>query len=550
MPSTSVPPPAIDALPRQTVRDPDYWLLVVAFLLLFLCGIQLLIYPFGRSQAAHALLARAIVAGHMPVRDAWISEAPGIGLLHAAIQVTLGRSMMAFRAIETIAVVGVVLGATRITKRWVGLERAGLVGGALFALTYIQLEVDQTGQPEFFAGVLLLHSVAVLTREPSPRTARSSAGLIGLLLGLAILLVPALAVTAVPFATLLVRRQLAQAPQYRAPFAVSACFGVGLLAPLSGLATWFLVRNAGATAVADWLQPTARAWLTNSFVDWAAQYCELTYSLVLQQSALITAGLLATFTLGTIHEHEAGGRRLLLLLVAVSLIGLVAQHKDNPGSLMAVLPLVSTLAGIGVYKAWRRMLSQGAVGSFTFAAIAILLFQMCGPASYSPRKFLERSKVRLLYVAGLAPYRSREMLESELYNSKEYSLTASRKLAADLRERSLTNSDVWVLSDDPQLAWLLDGSPRWRFIRPVPPLMARMARQLDARIAVPAFLATAPKAVVIDAQADSSPGIGLQAQWRTDYATLEAQDAWTVLQRVPANRQGTENSEFCDPNVN
>src|ERR1700690_4074124 len=75
MPSTSVPPPAIDALPRQAVRDPDYWLLVAAFLLLCVCSIQLLIFPFGRTQAAHALLGRAIVAGYMPVRDAWTADA-------------------------------------------------------------------------------------------------------------------------------------------------------------------------------------------------------------------------------------------------------------------------------------------------------------------------------------------------------------------------------------------------------------------------------------------------------------------------------------------
>ncbi len=179
MPSTSVPPRAIDALPRQAVRDPDHWLLIVAFLVLFICGIQLLIFPFGRSQAAHALAGRAIVAGYAPIRDAWNAQAPGIGLLHAAIQVTLGRSMMAFRAIETIALVGAVLGATRITKRWIGLERAGLVGGAVFALTYVQLEINETGQPEFFAGVLLLHAVALVSREPSPRTSENDGGDVG-----------------------------------------------------------------------------------------------------------------------------------------------------------------------------------------------------------------------------------------------------------------------------------------------------------------------------------------------------------------------------------
>jgi len=550
MPSTSVPPPAIEALPRQAVRDPDYWLLVVAFFLLFLCCIQLLIFPFGRSQAAHALLGRAIVAGYMPVRDAWIADAPGIGLLHAAIQMTLGRSMMAFRAVETIAVVGVVLGATRITKHWVGLERAGLVGGALFALTYVQLEIEQTGQPEFFAGVLLLHSVALVSREYSPRTARVTAALVGLLLGLTTLLVPSLLVATFPFALLLIRQEQAQAEQYRAPIRVALSLAFGVTLPLACFALWLIARRAGSAFISDWLHPTAKLWLANSLVDWASQYCELAFDLALKLSALISAGLLATFVLNTIHEHEAPGRRLLLQIVAVSLVGIAAQPRGMPGEMAAALPLVSPLAGIGIYKIWRRLLPQGIAGMATFAAMAVLFFQMCSPGSLSPRKFLQRSKVRLLYLAGLAPYHSREMLESELYNSKEYSLTLSRRLAANLRERSLTNRDVWIACDDPQLAWLLDGVSRWRFIRPVPDNWIRTAHQFDLKYTVSRFIATAPRAIVIQSQSESSPLLGPQARWRSEYAAADVQEPWTLLQRVSPNRSESDGAEFCDPNVN
>ena len=549
MPSTSVPPPAIEALPRQAVRDPDYWLLVAAFVLLFLCGIQLLIFPFGRSEAAHAMVGRAIVQGYMPVRDIWTADSPGIGLLHAAIQLTLGRSMMAFRATELIALVGVVLGATRITKRWVGLERAGLIGGALFALTYVQLEIDQTGQPEFFAGVLLLHAVAVVSREPSPQSARMSALLVGLLLGLVLLLVPPLVVTVVPFALLLFHRDQVQASHYRRPWRVGANLVFGLLSPVVCLWIWFIARNAGHALVADWLKPTAYVWITKSFVEWAWQYCELAYGLTLQQSALLSAGLLSAFTLGTIHEHEAAGRRLLLRILCYAMIGLVAQHKGTPSALTAVLPLASVVAGIGIYKAWRRMLTQGALGMGTFAAIAIILFQMCSPLSYPPGSFLRRSKARLLYLTSLTPFRSREMLESELYNSKEFSLTASRRLAATLRERSLSNRDVWILSDDPQLAWLLDDIPKWRFIQPVPALMSRFAPQLNRERTVGAFLSQAPNFAVVDQSSDNANPVDISTRLRSEYAPIETRDAWTIIQRVP-KRVPVDDSEFCDPNVN
>ncbi len=550
MPSTSVPPPAIDALPRQAVRDPDFWLLAVAFLLLFVCGIQLLIFPFGRTQASHALLGRAIVAGYMPIRDAWIAQAPGIGLLHAAVQVTLGRSMMAFRAIETLAVVGTVLGATRITKRWVGLERVGLVGGAVFVLTYVQLEIDQTGQPEFFGGVLLLHAISLCSRDLSPRNSRITAVWLGLLLGLTVLLVPCLAITIFPLAWLLVRHEKAQSRRGNAPWVIGSCIGLGILAPILGLSLWLLARGTGSVFLRDWLQPMARLWLSSSVIESASNCFDVTNAVVLRQSAILTAGLLATFTLGTIHEHERAGRRLLLSITALAILGLAAQKDDTPGALAAVLPLISTIAGIGIYKAWRRMLALGMAGSIAFGITAILLFQMCSPVNYPPGRFLQRSKIRLLYLTGQTPYRSREMLESELYNSKEYSLTASRRLAATLRDRSLSNRDVWFDGDDPQLAWMLDDVPKWRFFRPVPAAVARIAPQLKLRAEEEAYQTRPQYIVLAEPVLDTQKSIEIPPRMRPDYTLIETQDTWTISQRIHAAAKPSEDPEFCDPNVN
>ena len=548
MPSTSVPPPAIDALPRQAVRDPDYWLLVVAFLLLFVCGIQLLIFPFGRTQAAHALLGRAIVAGTMPVRDAWVSDAPGIGLLHAAIQMTLGRSMMAFRAIETIAVVGTVLAATRITKRWVGLERAGLLGGTVFILTYVQLEIDQTGRPEFFAGVLLLHALALCSRDPSPRSSKLGATLLGLFLGLTVLLVPSLWVALFPFFWWLLRRGKSQSQRIIAPWVLVGCITSGFVVPPLGLALWIMARGIGPAFLYDWFLPTARLGLSASVIEWASLFYKLTVDAVLRQSALLSAGLLATFTLGTIHEHERSGRRLLLSIAVFVMIGLVAQRDDAPGALAAVLPITSTIAGIGIYKAWRRMLTLGAAGTVAFSITAILLFQMCSPVNYPPGRFLRRSKVRLLYLANLAPYRSREILESELYNSKDYSLTASRSLAATLRERSLSNRDVWFEGDEPQLAWLLDGVHKGRFLRPIPAALARVAPRLKLS-ADEGLSRTQPEVLVVAEQApDSGKSTDLPSRAPAEYALLETQETFRIYQRIHAVKKPIEDPEFCDPN--
>jgi hypothetical protein len=550
MPSASVRPPAIDALPRQAVRDPDYWLLALAVLLLFACGIQLLIFPFGRSQASHALLGRAIVAGYLPVRDAWLAQAPGIGLLHAGIQATLGRSMMAFRAVETIVLVGAVLAATRVTKRWVGLERAGLLGGALFGLTYIQLEIEQTGQPEFFAGVLLLLAIAVCSREPSPRSSRITATLLGFLVGLVTLLVPCLAITVIPFAWLLAHREVAQSRRRTAPWLITGCVALGMFIPIVALMGWLGSQGGWAIFVRDWLKPLARLWLVPSIVDWISRSYHISYGVALRQSALLSAGILATFTLGSIHERESAGRRLLVSITVVAIMGLVAQRDDTPGTLSALLPLTSTLAGIGIYKAWRRVLTLGWTGSAAFAATAVLLFQMCTPVNYPPGRFLQRSKVRFRYLAGLAPYRSPEMLESELYNSKEYSLTTSRRVAAALRKRSLSNRDIWILGDDPQLAWLLADVPKLRFLRPVPEKLAQVAPWLAQRAQDEAY-ASAPRIIVMaPATSEFESSVELPPRWRPNYEPLDTLDSWRIFQRVNARAPAAEEPEFCDPNLN
>jgi hypothetical protein len=300
----------------------------------------------------------------------------------------------------------------------------------------------------------------------------------------------------------------------------------------------------------DWVIPTAHLWFSHSVIDWVSQLYDVAYNLVLRQSALLTAGILATFTLGTIHEHERAGRRLLILVAVAAIAGLALERDDSPGALSAAYPIAATIAGIGIYKAWRRMMAQGVAGTLAFAVTAILLFQMCHPVNYPPGGFLHRTTIRLLYLSGLAPYRSREMLESELYNSKDYSLTMSRRLAARLRERSLSNRDVRIDCDDPQLAWLLDDMPRWRFLRPVPGELARVAPQLKRRAEDEAEQTNPQVIVVADVSSDGQKAIALPQPMRLKYAPRESQDGWTIMQRITASPKLPDDSEFCDPNLN
>jgi hypothetical protein len=547
MPSTSVPPPAIDALPRQSVRDPDFWLLAITTLALCASGIQLLVFPFGRSIASHALLGRAILLGGAPARDVWVAHAPGIGLLHAAVQTTLGHSMMAFRTLETLAVVAAVLAGTRITKQWVGLERAGLLGGALFTLTYVQLEVEYTGQPEFFAGVLLLLATALCAREPAPRSRWALAALVGCLLGTLTIFVPSFALVALAFPRLFTRRIGAAPLRPARAWQLIGCMAFGFVLPIALVACWLKASGAAPVFLRDYCRPLTQVWFSQSVIDLLAHAFTLALKAMLNQSALITAGLLATFVLGTLHEYERPARRELLVLFALLIMGLSLQNLDNPGALSAVLPFTALLAGVGIYKTWRRVLPLGAAGAVAFWTIAIFLFQMRAPLRYPPGTFVGRSKTRLLYLAGQASYRSREMLEAELYSVGDYNLASTRRVATSLKARSLTNRGVWVAANEPQLAWMLDGVPTYRFIEPLPSVWAAAAPELARRASDEANALASDYIVTAGTASAGEATVRSHARLSGDYALLEVIDnSWRVYQRV--RKPLAAEDEFCDPN--
>src|SRR5687768_15789317 len=123
MPSASVRPPAAEAdlLPRLRIRDPDYWLVILAWATILFSVAQIVLFGFGRDQSIYAVVADAIQAGQMPYRDAWDFKPPGIHLVYALAQALFGRTMLAPRLLEVAGLTVAIYGLTQLSKEFVGI---------------------------------------------------------------------------------------------------------------------------------------------------------------------------------------------------------------------------------------------------------------------------------------------------------------------------------------------------------------------------------------------------------------------------------------------
>jgi len=394
--------------------------------------------------------------------------------------------------------------------------------------------------------VLLLLALAVCAKETAPRAQSAMAALLGCLLGTVTVLVPSFALAALVFPRLFTHRIGSAELRSLRAWQLIGCMSLGFLLPLAGVALW--LNSTGAIPIfwRDFLRPLMRLWFSQPILGMLRHAFDLAMDATLNQSALITAGMLATFTLGTQHEYERAARRQILILAVLLVAGLTLQSADSPGTLSAVMPLTTLLAGIGIYKAWRRILPLGAAGAITFWTTSVFLYQMRAPLHYPPGDFIKRSKTRLMYLTRQGPYRSREMLEGELYGSSEYNLPSSRRVATVLKMRALTNRSVWVAGDEPQLAWMLDGIPSYRFVEPVPAQWTAATPQLAQRAINEARTVQADTIVLAGPATASDTIIRAGARSSEDYTVTEVIDSsWRVYQRV--KKPPPRDEEFCEP---
>ena len=213
-------------------------------------SIPILAYGYGRDQGIFAMVARALLAGDMPYRDAWDFKPPGIFVIYAAARALFGVSQAGIRILEVTGLVAMTIVMSCLTQRFWGEWRIGLLGAAIGILVHAQLDFWHTAQPESFGGMLTIFALSIGTRQTPSKAGRALSWIAaGALFGAAGLLKPPLAGGAAVLAAALAfdeQENVSGAGKSRFSAAIWPVFAVGLggAACLGACALWFFARGA------------------------------------------------------------------------------------------------------------------------------------------------------------------------------------------------------------------------------------------------------------------------------------------------------------------
>jgi len=504
MPSSSLPPPAADVVPRFSIKDPDVWLKAVAWVTIVGCALQILTFSFGRDQSIYAVVGDGVLHGEVPYRDLWDFKPPGIFFLYALAQALFGKNMMAPRLLEVLAFFGCVAVMRRIATAVFDNKTVGLVGAAVALLIHAQLEFWHTGQPESFGALFTLLGV-MLTVEPNARKS-SRCYWIGVTFGCAALLKPPLGGGVLVCLAFLTQRERLLVNKPWQALRPALWVGLGFAVPLLLCLAWFWAKG-GVEAMYWTLGRFTPGYTT---LGWEGRRAsDMLYHAIEEAffkfSALAAAGVIAAAAMTPLYHREREALFLLLGVITMHVAGIAMQGKFFAYHYGATLPLIALIAGVGLYKLWRRCIGGGLGGALAFFSFVAVAVPMRYAVRDLPQFFWERSWIRMQYLLRMAPYDSRERMDEELAVVADYNLAADRQVARDVRARTRPDQKVYVWGFEPAIYWLSDRAPSSRFIYNVP---QRSPWEADyARRELLQDLKDAPPSVVVVQMRDVFPNV-------------------------------------------
>jgi len=468
MPTESVRPPA-EVVPRLAVRDPDQWLAFVCWLVIGFSALSILLYSFGRDQGIYAVVADAMLQGKMPYQDAWDFKPPGIFLTYALAQALFGKSMLAIRLLEVIGLLATVFGLQRLGQVFFDKPRAGLVAAAVAALVHAELEFWHTAQPETFGGYLTVAALVVVTLEPAQKRRWLVPLAAGALFGLCALFKPPLGGGILVCGAYVLTREQMRAASLPRLVRCAALLALGFALPIALVLTWLAVGGA-------W---PAFYWTFHDFVpgytklNWSDAHApSMLYHALIEAfvkfSALSAFGVVAAIAISPIHAREREGIFLVLGVVAIHLTGITMQGKFFPYHYGATLLLIAIIAGLGLYKLFRRCLELGPGSVLALASFVVVAVSMRDAARDLPQGFWERSGMRLSFLLRQGELRSRADLDRELSYVADYNLDADRQVALEIRSRTGSDDSVYIWGFEPSIYFLAERPLASRFTYNVP----------------------------------------------------------------------------------
>jgi hypothetical protein len=507
-----------------------------------------LTFGHGRDQSIYALVAREMLDGRMPYRDAFDFKPPGIFVVYAIARSLFGASTSGIRVLEALSMLGSAWLMTRLSRLHLGSTRVGFIAAALASQVHAQLDFWHTAQPETFGGTLtllgLLFATFAADAARAPRRRLVFALATGVVLGLAGLMKPPLAGVGALLGLVLAAQRLRDARDDGATRhglagagAALGAVAVGGVLPIALTLLWFSAKGAlgDLHEVLFVFTPfyTKISWENQSVLSMG--YYGVAEWLTTYSSALL-AGLVA-LAIARPARRELAAVLVVLASIFIHITGIVMQAKFFPYHWGATFPLTALLAALGLDKtlafAWRRGRALGAavaVGTFGFVASAKVPVPSMGEA------FTFRARERLGVLTDPLTPAEREKRWDELSSVAGVSAGKNRAVGYWIHEHTAPTDPIFVWGFECAIYDFAERPLASRYIYNVPQRAVWSAEPMQRALMIE--LERTPPAVIVVEHGDVFP-----------FVTGSNDDSASALYHFPALWELLETKYRLETNV-
>jgi hypothetical protein len=495
---------AATADPPGSSKLVDRALMAVGCLVIAMSAGLVLTFDHGRDQSIYALVAREMLAGGAPYRDAFDFKPPGIFAVYAACRSLFGAAGWGIRVFEVGAMLATALGLVRLAERWAHSRGVGILAAAIACQIHAQLDFWHTGQPETFGAPLTVWGLVLAGRAyeaSSARRRRSLLVAVGVLFGMSGLMKPPLAgvgaLVSLFFAASEWRRARAdkRGLPIRAMIDAPLFIAIGGVLPFALTLGWFGAKGALGDlhevlfvftphyTKVSWEDVSVLGMAYYGFEEWLVRY---------SSTLLFGLGALAVF-------GAKGDERPIVAVVLgaifVHVAGIVMQGKFFPYHWGATFPLTALLAALGIAKAWRAASRHGLIARLAFVALFGVIASAKMPVPSFGDSFFIRSNARLDLLRHGAP--DEVAAWDALASVADVSAGQNRAVADFLRTETRPEDPIFVWGFECAIYDLAERPLASRYIYNVPQRAAWSAEPMQAAL-MRDLAAHPPAAIVVE----------------------------------------------------